>query len=264
MRLLTRIALPLALAATVAVPALAESDLPSSKPVISDLGNLTGAERTALRAEIRAYLLDNPEVILEAIDILEQRRTLATASADEQLVAANRKALLDDGYSYVGGNPDGDVTMVEFLDYRCGYCKKAHPEVKQVVESHPNLRYVVKEFPILGPDSLAAGRMALASLQVDGDKFSELHDQLMSFEGQLTEQVAYRIARDLGYDIAELKDLAASDEITEQVQRNYALAQALGIQGTPGFVIGDQVIRGYVPAEQLAEAIAEAQGAGTN
>ncbi len=227
-----------------------------SRPALSDM---TETEREALRTEIRAYLLEYPEVIMEAINILEARRKADTQQADAALIAANSEQLYNDPNSWVGGNPDGDVTLVEFSDYRCGFCKKAHPEVQELLQRDPNIRMVVKEFPILGPDSMAAARMAQAALDVNPANFEALNDALMRFEGQLTESTAYQIASSVGYDIATLKERAASAEIEARIGDNYALARALNLQGTPSFILGTQIIRGYVPTDQMQAAVAEAR-----
>ena len=153
------------------------------------------------------------------------------------------------------------MTVVEFSDYRCGYCKKAHPEIQALVESDPNVRLVVKEFPILGPDSVAAARMALAALQLDPDRFGALNDALMSFEGGLTEATAYQIAAHAGYDIPALKEAAASDAVSQAVAANYALARDLGLEGTPAFIIGNQIVRGYIPLEQMQAAVEQTRAA---
>ncbi len=222
---------------------------------------MTDAEREAFRAEVRAYLLEHPEVIVEAIQILESRREAEEGKADAELIAENRDAIFNDPDDWVGGNPDGDVTLVEFFDYRCGYCKRAHPEVQALIEQDPEIRYVAKEFPILGPASVAASRMALAALDMDSSKYGELHDALMSFEGQLTEAAAYQIARSVGYDTEALEERAGSDGIEARIRENYRLAQALGINGTPGFVLEDRIIRGYLPLEDMASEVAEVRSA---
>lgn len=224
-----------------------------------DLENMTPEEREAFRAEVRAYLLENPEVIMEAVQILEQRRQQAGQQQDRDLVLANADRLYNDGFSYVAGNPDGDVTVVEFLDYRCGFCKRAHPEVEEMLDRDSNIRLIVKEFPILGPDSVHAGKIALAALELDRAKYGELSDRFMTHTGNLTEQSAYRIAGDVGYDIAALKELANSGEIDDRLQQNYQLAQALGLQGTPAFVIGTEVIRGYLPVDEMLAAVEQAR-----
>ena len=134
-----------------------------------DLSQMSDAEREAFRAEIRAYLLENPEVIMEAVAVLEQRDAEKQAQADVDLIAANANALFNDPSSWIGGNPDGDITMVEFVDYRCGYCRKAHDEVAELISSDGNIRFIVKEFPILGEASLTSSRFALAVRQIAGD-----------------------------------------------------------------------------------------------
>ena len=248
----------LALGLALAVPGLPAAAQDQSAPSPSDM---TEAEREAFRAEVRAYLLENPEVIMEAIQVLESRRAADEAAADADLVARHRDELFSDPDSWVGGNPDGDVTLVEFLDYRCGYCKRAHPEVLALLERDPNIRYVVKEFPILGPDSVAAARMALAALELDRARFGDLHDALMTHDGQLTEAAAYEIAADVGYDTEALRARAQQPDIEAEIRDNYALAQALNINGTPGFVLGDRIIRGYLPVDQMAAEVAEVREA---
>ena len=242
----------LALAGALLAPMAASAD-----PL--DLDAMSEADRTQFRAEVRAYLLDNPEVIFEAIQILEERRNLAATEADRELVTNNAEALFNDGFSWVGGNPDGDVTVVEFLDYRCGYCKRAHPEIQELLERDPNVRLIVKEFPILGPDSVRAGKIALAALELDKSKYEAFNDELMNYQGNLTEQVAYRIAGELGYDIADLKELAGSSQIDDRLNRNYQVARALRLEGIPAFVVGTEVIRGYLPVEDMLAAVQEAR-----
>lgn len=240
------------------MPALAQQQ---SRPHVSDLSE---GQRDLLHQEIRAYLLENPEVIFEAIEVFEERRNAAAARADQDLVAEHAEAIFEDGHSWIGGNPDGDVTVIEFSDYRCGFCKRAHPEVKQLLEADPNVRLIVKEFPILGPDSTAAGRMAIAANEVNPELYSELNDALMSFPQNLTETSAYRIAKSVGYDIEELKTRAAERDILVKLERNYQLAQNLGLQGTPSFIVGNEIIRGYLPlADMLAVVEREREEAAT-
>ncbi|MEM1343444.1 MAG: DsbA family protein [Pseudomonadota bacterium] len=252
--------IPALLAATLALatPALAQEQSAAPPPAMSE------AQRTVLGNEIRDYLLKNPEVILEAIQILEDRREQAESAADGGLVAEHAEALFADGYSYVGGNPDGDVTLVEFIDYRCGFCKRAHPIVEELLERDPNIRLVVKEFPILGPQSVAAGRMALAALTVDRTRYAALNDALLTYPGQLDETSAYRIAKEAGYDVAALKDAAAAEEIDAKLEANYALARNLGLQGTPSFVIGNQIVRGFLPLDQMLATVVRARRASEN
>ena len=227
-----------------------------------DIAAMTDDERSAFRAEIREYLLENPEVLMEAIGVLEQREQAASAAADETLVADNSDAIFDDGVSWVGGNPDGDVTVVEFMDYRCGYCKRAFPEVESLLESDGNIRFIVKEFPILGEESVLASRFAVAVLRVGGDgAYEAVHDALMERRGAVTEDALQDLADDQGLDWDEVQTAMAAPETDAVLQANHALAATLGIQGTPTFVIGDQVVRGYVPADAMQEVIRQVRDA---
>ena len=239
-----------ALATCVALPATA-----------LDLGEMSDAERTAFRAEIRAYLLDNPEVIYEAVAVLEERQAALQAANDEDIVARNAEALFNDGHSWVGGNPDGDITVVEFLDYRCGYCRRAFPEVTELVETDGNIRLIIKEFPILGEGSMISSRFAIATKNVAGDDaYKQVHDALIAFNGELSDVALNRLAASLGLDgeaiIAEMDSPAVDDVIA----KNRALGQALNISGTPSFVFGDQMLRGYVPLDGMREIAAEIRG----
>jgi protein-disulfide isomerase len=249
--------LALAFAVIGAIPGPAPAQ-EQSRPALSDM---TETERDAFRAEIRAYLMEHPEVLMEAIQVLEDRRAADSLKVDSEMIANHGEQLFHDANSWVGGNPDGDVTLVEFSDYRCGYCKKAHPELQELLQRDPNIRLVVKEFPILGPDSVTAARMATAALDLDRSKYGALNDALMSFEGQLNEATAYQIASHAGYDIAALKKRAASAEIEARIADTYALARAMGLQGTPSFVLGNQIIRGYLPIDRMLAAVAEARAA---
>jgi len=251
----------LTLAIALAFPLLCASQAVAqeqSRPALTDMPE---ADREKLRTEIRAYLLEHPEVLYEAIQILESRREADKRQADANLVAENRQAIFHDGVSWVGGNPDGDVTLVEFLDYRCGYCKRAHPDIQALIESDPNLRYVVKEFPILGPDSTTAARMAVAALKLNPDRYRVLNDILMRFDGQLSEAAAYQIAAHAGYDIAALKEAAADPEIDARIAETYGLARKLGLEGTPSFIVGNRIIRGYLPLDAMRDAVVAARAA---
>ncbi|MEM6422576.1 MAG: DsbA family protein [Pseudomonadota bacterium] len=226
-----------------------------------DVENMNEAEREAFGEAVRGYIMENPEIIRDAIEALQARQEEAERGRESARVRQYIAALYDTSYSWVGGNPDGDVTMVEFLDYRCAFCKRAHPIVKEVIESDPNVRLIVREYPILGPDSVTAGRMAMAAYRIDPSMYPQLSDELMAFQGELTETMAYRIADQLGYDVSELKALANSAEIEAEIEKTYRLADALGVRGTPTFIIGDRIVRGALPADQLLAEIETAREA---
>lgn len=224
-----------------------------AQPVIAELGDIN---RDTLHAEIRRYLLENPEIIVEVIDVLEAQRTANSQLAEQQMLRETNDVLLNDGYSFVGGNPDGDVTLVEFLDYQCTFCKRAHDEVAALLSSDGNIRLIVKEFPILGPVSETASRAALSVLAQQGDEIYEVfNDQLMRFPGQLNDEMIDRLAERAGADVAAMRANMNSREIDAQIAQNRALAEQLQITGTPTFVLGDTFIRGYLPADQMAEAV---------
>ena len=245
----SRLIAPL-LAATLALPVAA-----------LDLTELTEAERAQFRAEVRAYLLDNPEVIMEAVDLLQAREADAEAQADFNLVSDNAAEIFDDGYSWVGGNPDGDIVLVEFLDYRCGYCKRAHDEVAKLLETDGNIKLIVKEFPILGDQSMLASRYAVATKQVAGDDaYKALADALMSFNGDVSLPALRRMASTFGLDSDAIEAEMNSDAVTQEIATTRTLAQKLQISGTPTFVMKDELLRGYLPFDQMQAMVSEKRG----
>ena len=247
--MMKRLAAPLlALCALFAAPASAEG--------------LDDAARAEINAMIRDYILDNPEVIVEAMQVLEQRQKAAEAGRDAEMIAANSGAIYEDGFSHVGGAPDGDVTVVEFLDYRCPYCKRAHESVAELLAADAKVRLITKEFPILGPDSTYASRAAMAA-KMQGDAIYEAFgDAMMAHQGELNERAVLRLAEEAGADIERLKADMEKPEIAENIRKTYALARQLGISGTPGFIIGERIVRGFVPADALRDLVAEARRAG--
>lgn len=233
-----------------------------ASPALSmDLTELTDAERAQFRAEVRSYLMENPDVIMEAVAQLQQREAEAQAQADFSLVSDNSDAIFDDGYSYVGGNPDGDITIVEFMDYRCGYCKKAFTEVEKLVNGDGNIRFIVKELPILGEQSMVASRFAIATKIVAGDEgYKSVHDALMSFSSDITPLVLKRLADSFDLDGDAIIEKMDSAEVTTEIAKTRELAQTLAISGTPTFVMQDELLRGYLPYDQMQAIIAEKRG----
>lgn len=223
-----------------------------------DLGAMNDAERQLFRDEIRAYLLENPEVLMEAIAVLEQRQAQAQETTDQDLVLSHADPLFNDGFSYVGGNPDGDIVMVEFLDYKCGFCKRAHPEVTELVQSDGNIKLIVKEFPILGEQSTLASRFAVAVLHnTDPDTYAKVNHALMEFRGEINMASLERLAGNFGLDAQTILTAMDSPEVTAVIGQNHALGQSMAINGTPSFVIGDQMFRGYVPLDGMRQIVAE-------
>jgi protein-disulfide isomerase len=225
-------------------------------PARADLTDMTPAERESFRAEVKAYLLENPEVLIEAMDVLTARQAELEAQNDAALLQKHAAEIFNDPASWVGGNPEGDITVVEFTDYRCGYCRKAYDEVAELVKSDGNIRFVVKEYPILGEESLISARFAIAVRQVGGDAlYDKAHDALIRMRGDPTPDTLGKLARDLGLDPASILTRMDSEEVAAVIAANRALGEQLQINGTPTFVINDTMVRGYVPLDGMREIV---------
>lgn len=216
-----------------------------------------GMDRAEVEQIVREYLLENPEVIMEALTILQARQEAAQAEQQQQALADYRDELFNHPESPVAGNPDGNVTVVEFFDYQCGYCKQVHADVRSLLEQDGNVRLVFKEFPILGPASLTATRAALAAREQD--LYLPFHDALMTHHSRLDDDTVMRIAASVGLDVERLARDMEAPEIDALIARNHELAQVLGIRGTPAFVIGDNLIPGAVELDRLQELVEEAR-----
>ncbi|MBN8632237.1 MAG: thioredoxin domain-containing protein [Rhodobacterales bacterium] len=259
---MTRLALGL-IAGLASLPALGPA-FAEDKPATSTADSaMTEAERTAFRAEVRAYLLENPEVLIEAMTVLQQREEDAGLARDSQFITANHDLMFANANDWVGGNPDGDITLVEFMDYRCGYCRKAYEEVDKLIKTDGKIRFVVKEFPILGEASMLSAQFAIALRQLHGDEaYAKAHDTLMTLRGEPTPETLARVATDLGLDPKPIMDRMKAPEVQAVIQANYALAEQLDITGTPAFIVKDMVMRGYAPLETMQDFIADARDDG--
>ena len=209
---------------------------------------------------IREYLLENPGVIFEAVERHRAKQQEQQAQRRDAL-KKHAKALLADPDSFVGGNPQGDVTLVEFFDYQCGYCKRFMPTLEAIKKRDPKLRVVYKEFPILGPDSIRAAQAALASRKQG--RYVEFHNALMRVSGKLDEKTLMNTARSVGLDIERLRKDMEAPKIQQIVGNNLRLARTLGITGTPAVVVGDSLARGLVRLEALTGMIANARAKGS-
>ena len=219
----------------------------------TDIQNLTNLERQAFRTEVRNFLMENPEILMDLIQELENRELLTAAElADSDLIASNTIEIFSDNHSWVGGNKDGDVTLVEFIDYRCGYCRAAYKDVEEFVAADGDIRYVIKELPILGEQSEISARMAVAILnQAGSGTYKIAHDKLISYNGTVNPDFVREFARNEGIDAERLIQDMNSQETTEVLVANFELATRLGINGTPAFIIGDQIIRGKIPLSEM-------------
>ena len=226
-----------------------------------DLSKMSAAERALLQEEIRLYLLENPEIIMEAIEVLRKKEQQAAIQSDFELVKKNKKAIFEDGFSFIGGNPNGDITLVEFVDYRCGYCKKAHNEVEKLINADGNIRFVIKEFPILGDDSLVLSKFALAVKIVHGDEmYKMVHDILIKMKSPPSEKAFNQIMNNLNLDADRVESKMESNEVNGMIAYTRTLAERLKITGTPTFVMNDELIRGFVPFDALINIVDNKRG----
>ena len=211
----------------------------------------------AFGQQVRAYLLENPEVIIEAMQGLEERRRTAELNEIQTVIQSRAEELLNDPASPVGGNPVGDVTLVEFFDYNCQYCRRVGPVMIDAEADDSGLRIVYKEFPILGPNSTAAAKVALATHRQG--RYDEFHKELMKAKGVADEASALKLAEELGLDMERLKEDMEAPEIQAAIDRNLALAQDLRISGTPTFIVGDQLLPGATDLGTLQAMIGRAR-----
>lgn len=222
---------------------------------------LSDQQRKGVEVLIQKYIMENPQVILRSITALQVKETQAKEQRAQQTLSQRNKELFNDGKSFVGGNPNGDITLVEFFDYQCGYCKKVHPTVTKLLKEDGNIRFVYKEFPILGPASTYAAKATIASIAQG--KYLTFHNALMEVKGALSEQRVLQIAKSVGLNTKKLLSAMTSqgDAADRVMDLNYSLAKDLEINGTPAFIIGNEIIRGAVGMAALKEVVAEARAA---
>ncbi len=217
----------------------------------------SAAQRQEIERIVRSYLLKHPEILTEMVDRLEKRQKAAKRAQETAVITAHADALYRSGHDLVIGNPEGKVAMVEFFDYNCGFCKRSLPDVIKLKNTNPDLKIVIKEFPILGPGSREAARYALAARKQGMDKYWKLHAALLEHRGRVNGAVALKIAKQVGLDIEKLKKDAQSPEIDRTLELNLSLANALGIRGTPAFVIGDRLVPGALGYKKLNAVVHE-------
>jgi protein-disulfide isomerase len=198
---------------------------------------------------------ENPQIIMEAVQILEAEQAAAQSQAQAEVLNNERQLLDRDSNAPVLGNPDGDVTVVEFFDYNCPYCKRAMAEVQGLLDGDDNVRLVYREWPILGDGSVFAAKAALASREQG--KYEEFHWALMGMQGRAEEASVMRIAEEVGLDVERLREDMVAPEIQEHIATSMRLTQALGFSGTPSFVIGDNLVPGFVEVDQLRALVEE-------
>jgi len=215
------------------------------------------AQRGEIERIVKEYLVAHPEVVQEAMTELEKRQAAAEAVKHKEGVANNSKALFQSSHQVTLGNPSGDVTMVEFFDYNCGYCKRAMADMLDLLHDDPKLKIVLKEFPVLGPGSVEAAQVAVAvrMQDPDGKRYLEFHQKLLGGRGQADRARALAVAKDVGLDMARLDKDLQSEEVKTTIEENFRLAETLGISGTPTYVVGHEVVVGAVGLSALKEKV---------
>jgi protein-disulfide isomerase len=228
--------------------------------------SFSGDQRKEIERIVREYLIANPEVLQEAVAELEKRQAAAEADRSRSAVSANRDALFNSPHHVTLGNPQGDVTLVEFFDYNCGYCKRALGDMVELLKTDSKLKVVLKEFPVLGPGSIEAAQVAVAARMQDktGKKYFEFHQKLLGGRGQADKARALAAAKDAGFDVARIEKDIKGPEVRTAIEESMKLAEALGISGTPTYVVGQSVVPGAIGVANLRKQIETARAAGSS
>jgi protein-disulfide isomerase len=249
MRLIPRITFPIAAAMLLALPAAASAQ------------SFTPDQRHQIESIIKDYLMAHPEVMQDVLAVVDKHQKEAEAQKTAATIKANRTTLFNSPHEVVLGNPNGNVTAVEFFDYNCAYCKHALPDMTKLLQSDGNLRFVLKEFPVLGPGSVDAAHVAVAARMQDptGAKYIEFHQKLLGGRGAADLARALAVAKEVGFDMARLQQDMNSPEVKTTIDEDMKLADELGIDGTPSYVIGDQLVVGAVGFDELKQKLVAMQ-----
>jgi protein-disulfide isomerase len=233
------------------------SALAAALPHALAAAEMTASQREAIEGVVHDYLMHNPDVLIEALRGAEDKLNREADSKAATVLSDRRSEIFDDPATPVGGNSRGDVTIVEFFDYRCPYCKQVLPSLQTLLKEDRQLRFIYKEMPVLGPASVVAARAALAA-QRQG-KYEAFHVAMMGTKGQINEDAVYKVAASVGLDVDRLKQDMAAPDIERSLKANLALAEALNIRGTPGFIIGDHIVPGALDLDNLKGMVADAR-----
>ncbi len=227
-----------------------------SEPVVIEAPTDTELDRSEIESIVREYLLTNPEIMLDVQTALETKQQAEQRLAQTRTITEQSDEIFNASYDGLVGNPDGKVTVVEFFDYNCGYCKRAMADMDEMVKQDPDLRFVLKEFPILGQESQKAHVVSMAFRALHPDKYADFHRGLLNAPGRAGEDKAMRIALELGADEQTMRAEMANPQIQTAFAKTYELANALSITGTPSYVVGDEVVFGALGRAVLTEKVA--------
>jgi protein-disulfide isomerase len=230
--------------------------LPTATPTRAQ--TFSADQRQEIEGIVKNYLLQHPEVMQDVMAEMEKRQKAAEAEKNRAAVAENNATIFSSPHQVVLGNPQGNVTMVEFFDYNCGYCKHALSDMLTLLKTDPNLKFVLKEFPVLGEGSVEAAHVAVAARMQDvtGKKYIEFHQKLLGGRGPADKARALAAAKEVGFDMARIEKDMGSDEVKKTIDENLKLADLIGVNGTPSYVVGDEVVVGAVGLDALKEKIA--------
>ena len=220
---------------------------------------MSDARKKEVEAVVQEYILKNPEVLMRAIQTFQIQKQATKRKRAKDNLTNLASELTGNPTSPVIGNPDGDVTIVEFFDYRCGYCKRVFPTIQALLKEDGNIRYVLKELPILGPDSLVASQASLAVWNTTPEKYLPFHSALMTARGSLNAAKIFSVAGDLGLDTDAIRKNMKNAPVRDEINKNMELSESLGITGTPAFIIGDQLAPGAISMDELKEMVAQAR-----
>jgi protein-disulfide isomerase len=231
-------------------------------PGLARAQSFTGDQRSEIERIVRDYLLQHPELLQEVMSELEKRQAVAEAEKHRAAVNQYSTSIFNSPRQVTLGNPQGDVTVVEFFDYNCGYCKRAMTDMLELIKGDAKIKFVLKEFPVLGEGSLQAAQIAAAVRMQDktgGKKYLEFHQKLLSGRGQVDKARALTAAKEIGLDTARIEKDIAGDEVRATLEESFKLAEALGLNGTPSYVVGGEVVVGAVGLKALKEKVNNAR-----
>ena len=251
---MTPITIRLALAAA-AVWLMLAPTLPATAQEFSE------PQKSEIERIIKDYIISHPEVLQEAIAELDKRQAAADLEKAKNAVADNAETLFNSSRHVVLGNPKGDVTMVEFFDYNCGFCKRAMADMLELLKDDPKLKIILKEFPVLGPGSVEAAKVAVAVRMQDksGKKYLDFHQKLLGGRGQADKARALAVAKEVGMDMKRIDTDMATDEVKVSIEESLKLAETLGLNGTPSYIVGTDVVIGAVGLDALRTKVSTAR-----
>ncbi|HEX3503586.1 MAG TPA: DsbA family protein [Xanthobacteraceae bacterium] len=241
--------------ASTPVPASTAAQAPAADSAAAALATkaFSPEQQQAIGVLVKDYIVAHPEIVQQALDELDKRQKEADADKARMTIKDNNATLFNSAHQVVLGNPQGNVTMVEFFDYNCAFCKRALPDMMTLLSANPNLRFVLKEFPVLGDGSVEAAHVAVAARMQDptGKKYIEFHQKLLGGRGAADKARALAVAKEVGFDMPRIEKDMDSPEVKATIDENMKLADALGVNGTPTYVVGDEVVVGAVGLDEL-------------